>query len=146
MKSEAIGVTIWLGAPQEIPSGQTRQASEMDVVCYVFYVAQNSIVFQEEPSSIGLEHNYLLKVRGRKSGRMYSAPIDVLDYGSRQYLDCGRGRAQWSATRRPLAALRSPRVASVTTSPFGRCPMRRKGRSSRRTWNASSLRCSVIFH
>jgi hypothetical protein len=27
--------------------------------------------------------------------RRESAPIDVLDYGSRQYLVCGRGRAQW---------------------------------------------------
>jgi deazaflavin-dependent oxidoreductase (nitroreductase family) len=44
---------------------------------------------------IGLGHNYLLEVRGRKTGRMYSAPVDVLDYGGRRFLVCGRGRSQW---------------------------------------------------
>jgi len=44
---------------------------------------------------IGLSHNYLLEVRGRKSGRIYSTPVDVLDYGGRRFLVCGRGLAQW---------------------------------------------------
>jgi deazaflavin-dependent oxidoreductase (nitroreductase family) len=44
---------------------------------------------------IGLPHNYLLQVRGRKSGRMYSTPVDVLEVDGRLYLVCGRGRAQW---------------------------------------------------
>jgi deazaflavin-dependent oxidoreductase (nitroreductase family) len=44
---------------------------------------------------IGLSHNYLLEVRGRKSGRIYSTPIDVLDYGGRRFLVCGRGISQW---------------------------------------------------
>ncbi len=44
---------------------------------------------------IGLSHNYLLEVRGRKSGRIYSTPVDVLDYGGRRFLVCGRGMAQW---------------------------------------------------
>ena len=44
---------------------------------------------------IGLKHNYLLQVRGRKSGKLYSTPVDVLDDGARLYLVCPRGRAQW---------------------------------------------------
>lgn len=44
---------------------------------------------------IGLAHNYLLEVRGRKSGRMYRTPVDILDYGGRRFLVCGRGMAQW---------------------------------------------------
>ncbi len=44
---------------------------------------------------IGLSHNYLLEVRGRKSGRIYSTPVDALDYGGRRFLVCGRGMAQW---------------------------------------------------
>jgi deazaflavin-dependent oxidoreductase (nitroreductase family) len=44
---------------------------------------------------IGLGHNYLLEVRGRKTGRMYSAPVDVLDYGGRRFLVCGRGQSEW---------------------------------------------------
>ena len=44
---------------------------------------------------IGLKHNYLLQVRGRKSGRIYSTPVDVLEGQGRLFLVCGRGRAQW---------------------------------------------------
>jgi deazaflavin-dependent oxidoreductase (nitroreductase family) len=44
---------------------------------------------------IGLKHNYLLEVRGRKSGRLYSTPVDVLDLDGRRFLVCGRGQSQW---------------------------------------------------
>jgi deazaflavin-dependent oxidoreductase (nitroreductase family) len=44
---------------------------------------------------IGLRHNYLLQVRGRKSRKLYSTPVDVLDDGARLFLVCPRGRAQW---------------------------------------------------
>jgi deazaflavin-dependent oxidoreductase (nitroreductase family) len=42
-----------------------------------------------------LPHNYLLEVRGRRSGRLYSAPIDLLVIDERRFLVCPRGRAQW---------------------------------------------------
>lgn len=44
---------------------------------------------------LGLPHNYLLEVRGRKTGRLYTAPIDLLELEGRRYLVCPRGRAQW---------------------------------------------------
>jgi deazaflavin-dependent oxidoreductase (nitroreductase family) len=43
----------------------------------------------------GLRHNYLLEVTGRNSGKVYSAPVDVLVSENRKYLVCPRGRAQW---------------------------------------------------
>lgn len=43
----------------------------------------------------GLEHNYLLQVRGRKSGRVYSTPVNVLDVEGKRYLVAPRGRTQW---------------------------------------------------
>jgi deazaflavin-dependent oxidoreductase (nitroreductase family) len=43
----------------------------------------------------GLNHNYLLQVRGRKSGRLYSTPVNLLEIGNKLYLVCPRGRAQW---------------------------------------------------
>jgi deazaflavin-dependent oxidoreductase (nitroreductase family) len=43
----------------------------------------------------GLEHNYLLQVRGRKSGRLYSTPIDLLESGGKRFLVAPRGRTQW---------------------------------------------------
>jgi deazaflavin-dependent oxidoreductase (nitroreductase family) len=44
---------------------------------------------------IGLPHNYLLQVRGRKSGRVYSTPVDVLTYRDQRFLVSGRGNTQW---------------------------------------------------
>lgn len=55
---------------------------------------------------LGLPHNYLLQVRGRKTGRMYSTPINLLVVGppgiagrhvmaGRRYLIAPRGRTQW---------------------------------------------------
>jgi F420H(2)-dependent quinone reductase len=43
----------------------------------------------------GLKHNYLLEVRGRKSGKLYSTPIDLLEFGGKRYLVAPRGRTQW---------------------------------------------------
>jgi len=43
----------------------------------------------------GFKHSYLLEVRGRKSGKMYSLPVDLLTDGGRQYLVAPRGYTQW---------------------------------------------------
>jgi hypothetical protein len=43
----------------------------------------------------GLNHNYLLQVRGRKSGRLCSTPIDLLEIGGKRFLVAPRGRTQW---------------------------------------------------
>lgn len=43
----------------------------------------------------GLKHNYLVQVRGRKSGKLYSNPIDLLELGGNRYLVAPRGRTQW---------------------------------------------------
>jgi deazaflavin-dependent oxidoreductase (nitroreductase family) len=44
---------------------------------------------------LGFSYNYLLQVRGRKSGRIYSTPIDLLELGGKKYLVAPRGRTQW---------------------------------------------------
>ena len=44
---------------------------------------------------LGFSYNYLLQVRGRKSGRLYSTPIDLLDVDGKKYLVAPRGRTQW---------------------------------------------------
>ena len=44
---------------------------------------------------LGLPHNYLVQVRGRKSGRVYSTPIDLLEVGGKRFLVAPRGRTQW---------------------------------------------------
>jgi deazaflavin-dependent oxidoreductase (nitroreductase family) len=44
---------------------------------------------------LGLRHNSLLQVRGRKTGRVYSTPVNVLELKSKRWLVAGRGRTQW---------------------------------------------------
>ena len=44
---------------------------------------------------IGLRHNYLLQLPGRKTGRVYSTPIDLLEFKGTRFLVAGRGRTQW---------------------------------------------------
>ena len=44
---------------------------------------------------LGLPHNFLLQVRGRKTGRLYSTPIDVLVLEGRRYLVAPRGYTSW---------------------------------------------------
>ena len=43
----------------------------------------------------GLPHNYLVQVKGRKSGKTYSTPIDLLELKGKRYLVAPRGRTQW---------------------------------------------------
>jgi len=44
---------------------------------------------------LGFSYNYLLEVRGRRSGRTYSTPIDLLELNGKRYLVAPRGRTQW---------------------------------------------------
>jgi deazaflavin-dependent oxidoreductase (nitroreductase family) len=44
---------------------------------------------------LGLPHNYLVQVRGRKSGRIYSTPVDLLSLNGKRYLVAPRGYTQW---------------------------------------------------
>ncbi len=44
---------------------------------------------------LGLKHNYLLQVRGRNSGKLYSTPIDLLELDGKRFLVAPRGYTQW---------------------------------------------------
>ena len=44
---------------------------------------------------LGFSHNHLLQVRGRKSGKIYSTPIDLLEIGGKRFLVAPRGHTQW---------------------------------------------------
>jgi deazaflavin-dependent oxidoreductase (nitroreductase family) len=43
----------------------------------------------------GFSYNYLLEVRGRKSGKLFSTPIDLLEIDGKRFLVAPRGRTQW---------------------------------------------------
>jgi deazaflavin-dependent oxidoreductase (nitroreductase family) len=44
---------------------------------------------------LGFPYNYLLQVRGRKSGKIYSTPINLLELEGEKFLVAPRGRTQW---------------------------------------------------
>jgi deazaflavin-dependent oxidoreductase (nitroreductase family) len=49
-------------------------------------------------ASLGIAPGYLheLQVRGRKSGRMYSTPVNLIERDGKRWLVAPRGRAQWT--------------------------------------------------
>jgi len=55
---------------------------------------------------LGLSHHYLLEVRGRRSGRLYSTPVNLLEQAGRRFLISPRGETQW---------VRNARVAGAVT-------------------------------
>lgn len=44
---------------------------------------------------LGPSHMRVLEVRGRRSGRLYTLPVDLLDLDGGLYLVAPRGRTQW---------------------------------------------------
>ena len=44
---------------------------------------------------LGPGHMYLLQVRGRKTGKLFSTPVDPLELQGKRYLVAPRGRTQW---------------------------------------------------
>jgi deazaflavin-dependent oxidoreductase (nitroreductase family) len=44
---------------------------------------------------LGFAHSYLLEVRGRKSGKLFSTPVDLLELRGKRFLVAPRGRTQW---------------------------------------------------
>jgi deazaflavin-dependent oxidoreductase (nitroreductase family) len=43
----------------------------------------------------GFPQKYLLQVRGRKSGKLYSTPVNLLEFNGKRFLVAPRGRTQW---------------------------------------------------
>jgi deazaflavin-dependent oxidoreductase (nitroreductase family) len=44
---------------------------------------------------LGLSHNYLVQVEGRKTGRIYATPVNVLDHDGKRFLVSPRGETHW---------------------------------------------------
>ena len=49
---------------------------------------------------IGASYRYILTVRGRNTGRLYSTPVDVLEVEGQRWLVAGYGPAGWVANAR----------------------------------------------
>ena len=74
-------------------------------------------------------HFYVLEVRGRKSGRTLSLPVDPLDLDGRRYLVCARGNSHWARNARAageimlVRAMRRRRYAVRELPPGMRPPV-----------------------
>jgi hypothetical protein len=74
-------------------------------------------------------HFYVLEVRGRKSGKTISVPVDPLDLDGRRYLVCARGESNWVRNARSAGevvlarAMRRRRYAVRELSPGMRPPV-----------------------
>lgn len=44
---------------------------------------------------LGRSYHYVLEVRGRKTGKIYSTPVNLLEINGKKFLVAPRGRAQW---------------------------------------------------
>ena len=55
----------------------------------------NSIIGVLVRAGIGLPDMRILEVHGRKSGRLYALPVDLLPRDGKLYLVAPRGRAEW---------------------------------------------------
>jgi len=44
---------------------------------------------------LGGAYHYLLEVRGRKTGKIYSTPVNLLEMNGKNFLVAPRGRTQW---------------------------------------------------
>jgi hypothetical protein len=56
-------------------------------------------------------HFYVLEVRGRKSGRTVSLPVDRRDLEGRRHLVCARGNSNWCAMPAGRRSCTRPRAA-----------------------------------
>jgi hypothetical protein len=52
---------------------------------------------------LGASYRHIVTVRGRKTGRLYSTPVDVIEVDGHGWLVAGCGPANWSATHAPPA-------------------------------------------
>jgi len=74
-------------------------------------------------------HFYVLEVRGRKSGRRISLPVDPLDLDGQRYLVCARGNSNWVRNARTageivlVRAMRRHRYAARELPPDMRPPI-----------------------
>jgi deazaflavin-dependent oxidoreductase (nitroreductase family) len=74
-------------------------------------------------------HFHVLEVRGRKTGKAISLPVDPIDVGGQLYLVCARGNAQWVRNARSageialVRAMRRQRYAVREIPPEARPPV-----------------------
>ena len=81
---------------------------------------------------LGAKYRHILTVRGRKSGKLYSTPVDVMESGGRRFLVAPYGVVSWVRNARAAGEVslsrrgRTERVRVSELSPQASAPMLRQ--------------------
>ena len=75
---------------------------------------------------LGPAHIYLLQVRGRKSGKLFSTPVDLLELQGKRYLVAPRGRTQWVRNAEAAGEITSEEGKHPSEIPSASAPKRRQ--------------------
>ena len=81
---------------------------------------------------VGASYRFILTVRGRKTGRLYSIPVDIMEYGGDKWLVAGYGVTNWVHNVRASGEVtlarggRSQRFSSEEGEIKGAVPVLRK--------------------
>jgi deazaflavin-dependent oxidoreductase (nitroreductase family) len=81
---------------------------------------------------LGAKYRYLLTVRGRKTGRLYSTPVDVMESGGHRFLVAPYGVVNWVRNARAAGEVslsrggRTERVRVSELSPEASAPVLRQ--------------------
>jgi deazaflavin-dependent oxidoreductase (nitroreductase family) len=89
----------------------------------------NSVVKILLRVGLGLRHTYLLTVRGRRSGKLYSTPVMLVEDGTHRWLVAPYGAVAWVRNARAAGQVtlsrgrRSETVALVELGPAAAAPV-----------------------
>jgi deazaflavin-dependent oxidoreductase (nitroreductase family) len=81
---------------------------------------------------LGAKYRHILTVRGRKSGKLYSTPVDVMESGGRRFLVAPYGVVNWVRNARAAGEVslsrggRTERVRVSELSPEDSAPVLRQ--------------------
>ena len=64
---------------------------------------------------LGTSYRHILMVRGRKTGRLHSTPVDVIEAGGERWLVAGYGPANWVLNARAAGEVTLSRGGRSTT-------------------------------
>jgi deazaflavin-dependent oxidoreductase (nitroreductase family) len=74
---------------QIVPENRAYQAPSW------FEITVNRLLGKIAGWGLGPAYVYLLQVRGRKTGKLYSTPVSLLELDGKMFLVAPRGRTQW---------------------------------------------------
>jgi hypothetical protein len=92
---------------------------------------------------VGFSYNYLLEVRGRKTGKLCSIPINLLERNGRRYLVAPRGRTRWvrnAQAAREITLKRGSKRECSAAVPSPRARRQTRSRNCRRVIQGSNCR------